>query len=231
MHRNCTSLIGISVASVLVAFLVANALTAHGVDGSPFRKLRASRSLDFSMFHLQNGDLCFGHIVSTPATTVIAVSQFELPDQYDVDSAFEPRAIPPWSRLFKQVSRRPKDVHVEIAAGWPFRCFGGTFAVSDSPAGLIVHDHDAIVISNVTSGSLAPFKAFVLRPIWLGLIIDCAILCTGIILSHYLVTRLRGQIRRTRRRCTACGYPTEYLDSFTCPECGHQHSSEPRCTP
>lgn len=105
---------------------------------------------------------------------------------------------------------------LQLAQGWPFRCFLGVKATVATAAGDTVTGtrwlYEPGGFTFATRPMVFPFLAntVLFGALWIG--------------ARSLATSLIRQSRWRRSRCGACGYDINGLVSNLCPECGHRTS-------
>jgi len=147
------------------------------------------------------------------------------------ESQFPIARAPWWSDVQTRQSYNPPgapffvNVRVELAAGWPLRCMRWCYKVQDPPGTKFFEpDWCAHRLSDHTAPptwSIARTRALPLIPVWRGLAVDSLAYGAAFAAIGLALTTVRRSWRRSRGRCTRCGYARAGLEAgAACPECG-----------
>ena len=115
-----------------------------------------------------------------------------------------------------------EDLRFVIHPGWPLRCLAGEARWTMLSGIVSETEYVGAVGAPSAIGPFpiddAPYRAFVLRPIWPGFAINTVFYATLLWLLMYGLSALRRFVRVRRGLCPKCAYPMG--ESAVCTECG-----------
>ena len=129
--------------------------------------------------------------------------------------------------VFRRVSLEPrKTVVIQTCVGWPMRCLTGRKVRGVRPDGTCTEwECDGAVLGQRSGSEIV----LPIRPIWLGLIVNTAVVTVCGVGALMVATRFRRIARRWRHRCPRCGYQLHGKGDGGCPECGWNRRTKRKC--
>ena len=122
-----------------------------------------------------------------------------------------------------------RTMHV-VSAGWPLPALQWTTYPKSEATGALARAWDeGIPITRQRTLITGDLRRLPLRPVWAGLVADVALSAGGFVLGSRWLARRRGERRRDRGDCEACGYHLAGLGK--CPECGSPAAAGNEGTP